>query len=65
MTDPLKPSPKLLVKLGSAIVHLDELISPGGHPFDVEASKTILGDPEVKAWLKDMDALGFLPKKRA
>jgi hypothetical protein len=30
----LQPSPALLCKLGSIIVHVEEASEPGGHPFD-------------------------------
>lgn len=64
MNDPLKPSPQLLCKLGSIIVHADELMSPSGHSFDKHALASVLGDPEVAAWLKAMDDLALIPKKR-
>jgi hypothetical protein len=60
--DPLKPSLSLLVKLGSAVVHIEEFLSPQGHEFDKHALDTLLHDPEVKTWLKQMGA--FLPVKR-
>jgi hypothetical protein len=62
--DPLKPSPSLLCKLGSVIVHVDELLSPSGHVFDREALKTVLQDAEVQEWLNAMNRLAFLPVKR-
>lgn len=58
------PTLTLLVKLGSIAVHADEFISPYGHQFDQDALKSLLDDAEVKAWLKEMDELAFLPKKR-
>lgn len=64
MTDPLKPSLTLLVKLGSIAVHTDELLSPGGHAFDKQAIQTLLGDPEVTVWIKQMTKAAFLPVKR-
>lgn len=64
MSDVLKPSVSLLVKLGSLAVHADELISPDGHAFDRQAIAGLLNDPEVSMWLKQMDMLAFLPKKR-
>ena len=62
--DPLKPSIALLVKLGSIIVHLEEFMSPKRHEFDLHALQTLTGDAEVSEWLKAMDDLAFLPKKR-
>jgi hypothetical protein len=52
------------VKLGSIAVHADELTSPTGHAFDRVALQSLLQDAEVAAWLKEMDAMAFLPKKR-
>lgn len=62
--DPLQPSMVLLITLGSLVVHIDEMISPNGHPFDVEAVKSLLTNQELKDWLKQMDRLALLPKKR-
>jgi hypothetical protein len=45
---PLKPSPSLLSKLGSIVVHAEELIDPiQSHHFDMVALKSVLNDPEV------------------
>lgn len=62
--DPFKPNLSLLVKLGSALVHADELVSPKGHAFDREALLTCLRDPEVVAWIDAMNQLAMLPVKR-
>lgn len=64
MTDALKPSAALLVKLGSIAVHAEELLSPTGHHFDRIAIQSLLEDPEVVAWRAQMDSMAFLPKKR-
>lgn len=64
MNDPLKPSTPLLIKLGSIIVHQEELISPGGHRFDKAALETVRNDAEVVEWLHQMTTLAFLPVKR-
>lgn len=61
-TNPLKPPLTLLVKLGSIAVHVDEMLSVGGHAFDQTATEQLLGDPEVKQWIKDMGA--YMPVKR-
>ena len=60
--DPLKPSVALLCKLGSAVVHAEELLSPKGHVLDKEALGSLLTDPEVKDWVKAMGV--YLPVKR-
>ena len=59
-----RPSMSLLCKLGSIAVHVDELLSDDGHPFDRIELDSLLRDPEVQAWMKDMDAAARLPKKR-
>lgn len=64
MNDPLKPSPSLLVCLGSIAVHTDELMGPGGHTFDRVALQTLFANPELKAWIQEMTALGMLPVQR-
>ena len=61
---PLEPSARLLSKLGSIIVHADELVSPRGHAFDREAMRGLLSDSEVVEWLKMMDRLALLPVRR-
>lgn len=60
----LKPSPQLLIKLGSLIVHYGELLTPKGHHFDKVAVDSLLDDDEVKQWLSEMDEMALLPKVR-
>jgi len=62
--NPLRPELSLLVKLGSIAVHVDEMLSPKGHHFDKEVIRSLLNDEEIKKWIKEMDRLAFLPKKR-
>jgi len=64
MDDPLKPSVSLLAKLGSIAVHAQEMTSSKGHAFDKHALDGVLADPEVKAWLRSMDKMAMLPKRR-
>lgn len=64
MNDPLKPSIPLLIKLGSVIVHQEELMSKKGHSFDKAALDTVRNDPEVVEWLKQMTDMALLPMKR-
>lgn len=61
---PLKPSAQLLTKLGSIVVHADEMLSTKGHHFDLATLKSLLQDPQVKEWIGQMDALALVPKKR-
>ena len=62
--DPFKPDVALLVKLGSIVVHTDEMLSPTGHGFDKIATQQLIADPEVQEWLAAMDKMAMLPKKR-
>lgn len=64
MSEALRPAASLLCKLGSIAVHSQELLSEDGHAFDRTALDTLMNDPEVKAWLKIMDSLALIPKKR-
>lgn len=60
----LKPPTSLLVKLGSIAIHADEGLSDRGHEFDIIALKRLLQDEEVVEWLRLMDTLALIPKKR-
>jgi hypothetical protein len=62
--DPLKPTISLLCKLGSAVRHLDEYLTPGGHNLDLNSAQSAIDDPEVRAWMIEMDKLAMLPVKR-
>lgn len=68
--DPMKPPLSLLMKLGSAAVHADEMRSYNFDPrrteyrFDRVALDQALDDPDVKAWIAEMTKLAFLPVKR-
>ena len=54
----------LLVKLGSIVVHTEEMLSPDGHHFDRIALQSLLDDTDVRSWLAQMDKMSLLPKKR-
>lgn len=62
MSDPLKPNLPLLYKIGSIVVHCEELLSNKGHAVDEMALQSLLQDPEVKKWAKEMGV--YLPVKR-
>lgn len=64
MSNPLKPDTATLIKLGSLIIHYQEYISSDGHYLDRNAIDSLEGDEDVKEWIKEMDKLAFLPKKR-
>lgn len=61
---PLSPSVPTLIKLGSIVRHVEEMLSPQGHAFDADAIHVLLADPDVKAWMEAADALALLPVKR-
>ena len=63
-SNPLTPDPRLLCKLGSIIVHAEELLSPDGHQFDKIALEQLMRDSTVKQWLADMRKMALLPEKR-
>jgi hypothetical protein len=65
MSDCLKPEAGLLIKLGSALIHAEEFLSPHGHPFDKDTFDTLMRQPDVQAWIKEMNDLALLPKKRS
>lgn len=65
MNDPLKPSLALLVKLGSIVIHMDELLHPvKGHVFDKYALDSLASDPDVQEWIQQMNKMAMLPVKR-
>lgn len=64
-TEALQPSPRLLAKIGSIVVHTEECISPNGHDFDREAIRTLLLDLEVREWLSAMEVLAMVPLRRS
>ena len=64
MVDMTKPSLALLCKLGSIVVHVEEMLSPAGHGFDRIALDQLLSDAEVKAWIADMEFAAMVPKMR-
>jgi hypothetical protein len=63
-TDPLKPSPQLLIALGSLIVHYEEFLSPKGHPVDISVIESLRNQEDVKEWFEEMNEMAFLPLKR-
>ena len=62
--DPTKPSMTVLVKIGSAMVHADEMLSPTGDDYDKIALQSLINDPEVQSWIAAITKLGFVPLKR-
>ena len=60
--DPLTPDLSTLCKLGSIVVHVEEMLSSKGHAFDQIALQAILDDSDVQTWIKAMGV--YLPVKR-
>ena len=63
-TNPLQPTPALLAKIGSLIVHAEEMISEDGHAVDRAALASGLLDTEVQDWLRAMGEMAMVPVKR-
>ncbi len=64
MSDVLKPSVQLLIKLGSIIAHYEEWTSKTGHEFDKITIDSIMNEEDVIEWFKGMRELSLLPLKR-
>ncbi len=64
--DCLTPSRSVLSKLALTALHFDELINLVGHHlrFDKTELQKACDDPELKDWLKQMEAMLLIPKKR-
>lgn len=54
----------LACKLGSIVVHADEMMSADGHAFDRVAIQQLISDPEVSAWIGEMQKQAMVPVKR-
>jgi hypothetical protein len=65
----LKPSPGLLCKIVSVLVHADEMResrnNPHAHEIDRIALEGALDDAEVKAWVEAMTKMAMAPLKRS
>lgn len=51
------------IKLASIVVHLEEYLSPDGHPHDRLALLSLLEDPDVQEFVNSIDPV-MLPVKR-
>jgi hypothetical protein len=60
----LKPGAALICKLGSIVVHMEELHSADGHEFDKAALDQLLIDPEVQEWIEGLRKMAMVPVKR-
>ena len=69
MDDPLKPSVQILARLGSAVVHAEEILSDPAvaamvNSLDRAAFWGLTNDEAVKEWIKAMDKKGLVARKR-
>jgi hypothetical protein len=64
MVDTFAPPVRLLAKIGSILVHVEEGHGEGGHDFDWIAVGSLLADREVQDWLDSMREKGLVPVKR-
>lgn len=62
--DPLNPPATVLAKVGSVVRHLQEAMGDTGMALDVAVAERLLEDPELEAWLEEMDKLGLIPAMR-
>jgi hypothetical protein len=52
---------QLLMKIGSIVVHADEMTTDS-HPFDEIALEGLIKDPDIQQWITAMGSM--LPRKR-
>lgn len=64
MADPFKLEASLAAKVGSILVHIEEATSDDGHPFDMEAVKALIRQPDVVAWIASLQKIALVPVKR-
>lgn len=62
--NPMKPSPQLLAKIGSAIAHAQECLGADGHHFDKLAFDGLINDSQVKDWMAQMRAIAMISEPR-
>jgi len=62
--DVYNPPVSVLAKLGSAVVHAQEMLGPKGHQFDRTALDAIMADPEVCTWLELAGDVALITLKR-
>lgn len=55
----------LVAKLGCIVALAENLTGPHGIAADRNTIRTLLQDPEVKAWLDDLRAIDIAPPPRA
>lgn len=54
----------LAAKVGSALVHAEEMLGNSGHAFDKAALQQMLADTEVQFFLEQLRKDALLPVKR-
>lgn len=64
LSDPFTPSPTLIAKVGSILVHVEEGSEEGGHHYDWVAVRSLLADRDVQEWLDGLRRHAMVPVKR-
>lgn len=64
LVDTHAPPIRLLAKIGSILVHVEEGAGENGHHYDWAAVRSLLADREVQEWLDSMRAKALVPVKR-
>jgi hypothetical protein len=62
--DALNPSPQVLIKIGSLLVHYQEFNSSDGHYVDKAAIDSLEQDEDIQEWLRVMAEAALVPLKR-
>jgi hypothetical protein len=63
-SDPLRPTLAVLCKLGSLAAHTKEMMNNRGHAFDLNAIQGLIADPDLNAWMEEMQKLALVPVPR-
>lgn len=58
-------TPEVGIALASAVIHAQERLDPGGTPEDETVFRAILTQPDVRAYLEQLDGLALLPVRRS
>jgi hypothetical protein len=61
----ITPRQDVAIKVASALVHAQEFIGADGHPFDRHAFEALMNDPDVVAWMRRLNGMALLPRKRS
>jgi len=59
-----EPPKSVVILLASVLVHVQEMLGPGGHQMDTLALKGLMANPTLQAWLETVPEV-LLPEKRS